>query len=211
MSANRPSAKSDREQPDGEPHSAVLLRLVERVNAALVAAHVARAGEALAVGLSVFFCARAASFAETTAVADAFDALPAAAFAAAAWWLERRPRALDVVRRIDAATARDGALVACWEAARERREPGSLVPLLAQRLDAAGARAAFARAAAATTPLVLALPCAAAAVYAYARTHEEPPVRNLLDARASAVSAADAVARAAARAPSPSPDRKSVV
>lgn len=183
----------------GMDGDAALKRLRARVNAAVIATHAARVGEALLVGLSAVWLARAAELAQAQSPSDLSAALPAGVFAAASWWLERRPRRVQAVRRIDARTEQDGALLTCWEAVANERPRSPLVAQLAERLDRSGATFAFLRAAVATTPLVFALPCASAAVYAYAASREPASLAPDL-ATGSIAGSADAVARAAADA-----------
>lgn len=203
MSVRKSDVQDTRIEQLHAPEATSLRRLHARVRTALAAAHVARGGEALAVGLSVLFCVRAVELATSSLNEGWIAALPAASFAAAAWWLERRPSAVDVVRSIDVRLQRDGALFACWEASRANRAVTGLVALLAERLEAVGARAAFARAAVMTTPLVLALPCATAAVYAYAASRAAVHVGVEAEELRSAVArAADGVAGAASRSAS---------
>jgi hypothetical protein len=183
----------------GGDDDAASQRLRARVNVAVIATHAARVGETLLVGLSAVWLARAAELAQAQTDGGLSAALPAGVFAAASWWLERRPRRVQAVRRIDARTQQDGALLTCWEAVANGRPRSALVARLAERLDRSGATFAFLRAAVATTPLVFALPCAAAAVYAYAASREPASLAPDV-ATASLASGADAVALAAAAA-----------
>lgn len=156
-----------------------------RVRRALVALALARASEALLVGAGALILCLAALVAGGAALRGAQPwaaALLCAAFAAAAWWAEHRPRPEAVALRIDRRLGFDGALVTAFESEASLRH-GELAGALSRRVAGALPLRVALRAALPPSLAVAAFPLAALAVFALVRGRVAEPA----DTRSAAV------------------------
>lgn len=158
-----------------EPDRPVRAR-VERARFALA---LARGSEAALVGagaLALSLAALVASGGWSYGAAGWGAAVGTACLGAASWWLEHRPRARAVARRIDAEMGFDGALLTAYEA-EQRPAPPDLVRALSRRVAASLPLRAALRAALPPSMAVAAFPLAALALLALARQRVDPSQR----------------------------------